>query len=114
MRSKTYRRLAAATFMVAALASAGGVTAADGAIRPDDRPTHGPGAVATAQLDVVLRPDDRADRRLRGATVAIVRPTTAGGFDWADAGIGAIATLGVLAVAAGASVMTLRHRAQTA
>ena len=113
MRSRSYRHLAAATFAVAALASAGEAAAADGVMRPDDRPTHGPGAVA-AQSDVVVRPDDRADRRLPGATVAIVRPATTGGFDWADAGIGAMATLGVVVVVGGGAIAGLRRRPRLA
>ena len=111
MRSRTERQLtSAAAAAVAALALAGGATAADGATRPDDRPTHGPGAVASAQVDVVVRPDDRADRRLPAATVAIVRPATAGRFDWADAGIGAMTTLGLVVVVAGGAIVGLRRR----
>jgi hypothetical protein len=112
MRSRTYRRLAAVALAVAALVPAGGATAADGAMRPDDRPTHGPGAVA--QLDVVVRPDDRADRRLPGASVGIVQPATAEGFDWADAGIGAMATLGAVTVLAGGAIVAARRRPRLA
>ena len=49
--------------------------AAESAGRPDDRATHGPGAIAAARRDVVLRPDDRGDRRLPN-TVSFMQPTT--------------------------------------
>jgi hypothetical protein len=114
MRSRAYRRLAAAVLAVGALAPTGAAIAADGAIRPDDRPTHGPGAVVAAQIDVAVRPDDRADRRLPGATVAIVRPAAAAGFDGGDAGIGAMATLGVVTVVAGGAIVGLRRRPRLA
>ena len=80
--------------------------------RPNDRATHGPGAVAAAQRDVVVRPDDRADRRLPGDAV-VLQPQSGSGFDWLDAGIGAAATFGLVLLVAGASVMRLRQQAQT-
>jgi hypothetical protein len=87
--------------------------AAESAARPDDRPTHGPGAIEAAQRDVILRPDDRADRRLPSDAPA-TQPTTGDGFDWLDAGIGSAAMLGLVLLVAGGSVMRLRHGAQTA
>ena len=60
-----------------------------------------------------LRPDDRADRRVAGEA-PLAQPTTAEGFDWADAGIGSAATLGLVLLVAGGSVVVLRHGAQTA
>ena len=81
---------------------------------PPRRPRHSwPGAIAAAQRDVVLRPDDRADRRLPN-DAPVTQPTTGEGFDWVDAGIGAAATLGLVLLVAGASVMRLRHQTQTA
>jgi len=130
----TLERLAAgAAVMVTALVVTGGAAAADAIVRPDDRATHGPGAiaqtndwvvaaragrpddrathrpdaVAAAQRDVVLRPDDRADRRLPN-DAPLAQPTTGEGFDWVDAGIGSAATLGLLLLVAGASVVRLR------
>ena len=97
---------------VTALALAAGAAAADGAARPDDRATHGPGAITATQRDVVLRPDDRADRGLPN-TAPLTQPTTGEAFDWVDAGIGSAATLGIVLLVAGASVVRLRH-AQTA
>lgn len=87
--------------------------AAESAARPDDRPTHGPGAVEAAQRDVVLRPDDRGDRRLPN-TVPLTQPTTGDGFDWVDAGIGSAATLGLILLVAGASLVRLRQGPQAA
>ena len=125
--------------VVAALVVAGGASAADGAVRPDDRANHGPGAVArtnvwvagalvarpddrathgpgaieAARRDAVLRPDDRADRRLPGAA-PVAQPTSGEGFDWIDAGVGAAVSFGLVLLIAGGSVLRLRHRTQTA
>lgn len=111
MRNGTLERLAALTAAgLAAVVLAGGAGAA---IRPDDRETHGPGAVAAAQRDAVVRPDDRDDRRLPIA-VPMSQPTTAEAFDWVDAGIGSAATLGIVLLVAGASVVVLRSGARTA
>ncbi len=109
---------------------AGAATAAGGT-RPDDRATHGPGAIGIAETTAPIRPDDRAnhgpgaffrdtsdevvrpdDRAWRGAgpapRVEIVESPSVrvDGFDWADAGIGATAALGfgLLLVAASALV----------
>lgn len=114
MRGVSYRSIVSAGAVVSmALVLAAGATAADGAARPDDRATHGPGAIAAAQRNDVVRPDDRADRQLP-ATV-LVTPTLRGdGFDWKDAGIGALATAGVVLVLAGAAVTGLRRRPQPA
>ena len=70
-------------------------------------------AIEAARPDIVLRPDDRADRRLPNDAPA-TQPTTGEGFDWVDAGIGSAATLGLVLLLAGASVLRLRHGAQTA
>ena len=111
MQNRTLERLATGTAAgLAALVVAGGAGAA---IRPDDRATHGPGAIATAQRDVVLRPDDRADRSFP-SEAPMAQPMVAEQFDWVDAGIGSAATLGVVLLIAGGSVMVLRHGAQTA
>jgi hypothetical protein len=95
------------------VAQSNGWVAAEQAMRPNDRPTLGPGAIEAAQLDVVLRPDDRADRRLPSDS-PVVQPTTRDGFDWVDAGLGSAATLGLVLLLVGASVMRLRQRPQTA
>jgi hypothetical protein len=114
MLHRTFKRAAVGSAIAtAALALAGGAAAADGFGHPNDRATHGVGAIEAEKRDIVLRPDDRADRRLPGPVV-VVQPTTSGGFDWADAGIGAAAMLGVVLLVAGASVVRLRHGAQPA
>jgi hypothetical protein len=103
------------TYLLAIGAAAMGLGAATaaGATRPDDRPNHGPGAQAahTAGGETV-RPDDRA---WRGAgpvpTVEVLTSPRASvdGFDWADAGIGAAAALGLGLLLAGASAAVLRR-----
>jgi hypothetical protein len=100
---------------------------ADSGVRPDDRAIHGPGAVAAGAPGELVRPDDRADRTIAPAQPAAVRPddradrrlltigvealpTTAEGFDWTDAGIGAAGAFGLVLLVAGASVVGLRLR----
>ena len=108
---------------LAALAVAGPVWAADGVVRPDDRPNHGPGWIASSQ-DRLVRPDDRAihgpgaiaaglDRPLPVVSV-LRRPAQLDAFDWADAGIGAAATFGAVLLVAGVSILGLRRRPTTA
>jgi hypothetical protein len=135
MMHRTVRKLTTgAAVALAAFVATGGAAAANGLVRPDDRATHGPGAIAptnawvtsrnaerpddraahgpgaivSAQRDIVLRPDDRADRRLPN-DAPVTQPTTGEGFDWVDAGIGSAATLGLVLLVAGASVMWLRQ-----
>ncbi len=86
---------------------------AESAARPDDRPTHGVGAVEAAPQAVVVRPDDRGDRRLPGSA-PVVQPIAGNTFDWVDAGIGSAATFGLVLLAAGASLVLVRRGAQTA
>lgn len=102
-----YRRLAGTVAVGVALASAAApIAAADDwwaqtgatgttAVRPDDRPgARGPGtAVDTRPVVVVEQPS---------------------GFDWTDAGIGAGATLGVILLASGLSLVARRHRKASA
>ncbi|HET8742544.1 MAG TPA: hypothetical protein VFM41_07965 [Gaiella sp.] len=103
-----------AALVVAALVVAG-VT--DAATRPDDRTMRGPGAVALTNdwvaAESAARPDDRAGRRLPGSA-PLTQPTAGDSFDWIDAGIGSAATLGLVFLVAGASVMRLRQGARTA
>jgi hypothetical protein len=111
MRNSTLERLATGTAAgLAALIVAGGAGAA---IRPDDREAHGPGAITATQRDVALRPDDRADRRFP-SIVPVSQPTTGEAFDWVDAGVGSAATVGVVLLVAGGSVIVLRRGARTA
>lgn len=114
MRRMSCRSVVCAGAIVsAALMLAAGAAAADGAARPDDRPTHGPGAIAAAPRATVVRPDDRADRRLT-VTTSVTPNLKYDGFDWGDAAIGALATTGVLLVLAGGAVTGLRRRPEPA
>jgi hypothetical protein len=71
-------------------------------IRPDDRAgLRGPGArsqTATAPA----RPDDRAGVRGPGAAPTVPTTPAASGFDWSDAGIGALGAFGLAMVLFGA------------
>lgn len=84
--------------LAASLVLFGGATAANGATRPDDRATHGPGAVALEQSDNVVHPNDRATHGPGAVTIRlmhdVVRPD-----DRATHGPGAIALEQLPAVA---------------
>lgn len=125
-------------YLVALAASvilaAGAATAAGGA-RPDDRATHGPGATGSAETTAPIRPDDRANHGsgafARDTSSEIVRPddrvwrgagpaprmeivespsVRVDGFDWADAGFGAMAALGLGLLLVGASALVRRRQ----
>lgn len=105
--------LAAAASLVLAL----GAPTAAGGTRPDDRASHGPGAVATSVSSASTRPDDRAWRGIGPApTIEVIESPTVSldRFDWADAGIGALATLGAVAMVAGGAIVGLRRRPELA
>jgi hypothetical protein len=93
-----------------------GAIAAEGsatAVRPDDRATHGPGIFDTAPSSTPVRPDDRAWRGVGPApTVEVIESPSVriDGFDWADAGIGAAAALGLGLLVAGGSALALRRQ----
>jgi DNA-binding CsgD family transcriptional regulator len=77
MLHRTLEKLAAGgAIATAALALTGGATAADRPMHPDNRATHGVGAIEAEKRDIVLRPDDRADRGLPGAPAVVVQPAT--------------------------------------
>jgi hypothetical protein len=122
------------TGLVAVLALAVGVSTGVAGIRPDNRATHGPGVVlegATAStrpddgakhgvgplggsLAQAVRPDDRAWRGIGPepvlVPVAAPAPTSsADGFDWTDAGIGAVGAVGLVLVLAGGAVFVIRR-----
>lgn len=113
--------------------------AADGPTRPDDRATRGPGALVARGSAEPVRPDDRAiprpqavavtvspevvrpdDRATRGPgpvapiTPIAAEPVSDGGFDWMDAGIGAVSALGLGLLGIGLAVVALRQRRRTA
>lgn len=126
------------TYMVAVaawLVLAVGTASAAGGTRPDDRATHGPGAIGLTETAAPVRPNDRAnhgpsaftsgtsseivrpdDRAWRGIgpapTVEIVESPSVSvdGFDWVDAGIGASAMFGLSLLVAGASLLLLRRQ----
>jgi hypothetical protein len=76
--------------LVASFALVTGTAAALGSTRPDDRATHGPGAVTREHLNGLVRPDDRATHGPGAVTIwrasDTVRPD-----DRATHGQGAIA-----------------------
>ncbi len=66
MKRFMYLVVAAACLVLAA-----GAVAAEGSTRPDDRATHGPGAIGFDGSNAVIRPDDRAWRGV-GPVPAVV------------------------------------------
>ena len=132
------KRLISLVILAAALVLATGIATATGATRPDDRPTHGAGAIGLVVTND-LRPDDRATHgpgalhrpppsRLSPEFEALTRsyqaaarpgpaigPVGAGstgvdGFDWADAGIGAAGALGLGLLLIGGTALAVRQR----
>ena len=69
------RNLAHITALAVALALSAGAGMAIGSTRPDDRATHGQGAIVLEQRTDVVRPDDRA-RHGQGAIVLEQRTTS--------------------------------------
>lgn len=104
--------------------------ALDASVRPDDRPVHGTGSVWIVETAGLMRPDDRPnhgvgyvgaepirpdDRAWRGVgadpgSVPTQSAADGLGFDWVDAGIGAGAALGLVALLAGSMVLAARRR----
>ena len=133
------KRLTYLVIAAAALTLGAGTVAAEGSTRPDDRATHGPGAIGVVATATAVRPDDRAthgpgvfatdtatqvvrpdDRAWRGVGPApTIEPTESplvhvDGFDWADAGIGALGALGLGLLLVGASLLAIRRQRATA
>jgi hypothetical protein len=76
--------------------------------RPDDRAgLHGPGAYVQV---AAVRPDDRAGIRGPGAAPTVILAQAEAGFDWADAGIGALGAFGVALALFGALQVASRSR----
>jgi len=74
-------------------------------------PTQGPAPVAGAAL--IARQGPPPIIRMDGQPAAFVRPITmegAGGFDWADAGVGFGAAAGLVLIGAGSAVVLRRNR----
>ena len=132
------KRLMYLVIAAAALTLGAGTVAAEGSTRPDDRATHGPGAIGPVDLATWVRPDDRAthgpglfatdtteavrpdDRAWRGAGPApTIEPTESplvhgDGFDWTDAGIGALGAFGLGLLLVGGSLLAIRRQRATA
>jgi hypothetical protein len=119
------KRFAYLTALVVSLVLAAGANAAIGSTRPDDRPTHGQGAIVLEQRNDAVRPDDRA---IHGQGAVQIEQVTPAGhvpliapsgseavrvdrFDWLDAGIGAAAALGLGLIVAGSALALRRAHA---
>ena len=90
-----------------------GGTVPAGSTRPDDRAgVRGPGAHApiTAASAASVRPDDRAGARGPGAAPTVILTQADAGFDWADAGIGAVGAFGLALALFGALQVAWRTR----
>jgi hypothetical protein len=88
----------------------GAAVATPSALRPDDRDAlRGPGAFVP---DVVasVRPDDRAGVRGPGAAPTVILTQTPRGFDWEDAGIGALGAFGLALLLFGTMQVVARGR----
>ena len=82
---------------------------APSSIRPDDRAeARGPGAVES--LPNGVRPDDRAGVRGPGAVPTIFAQPSGDGFDWGDAGIGALGAFGLALLLLGGLQVATRGR----
>lgn len=133
------KRFTLAVLAGAILVLVTGAVVAQAATRPDDRPTHGPGAVSLVEDSTtinhpdgravrgpgafasngadVVRPDDRAWRGVGPAPVIVETESPASridSFDWADAGIGAAGALGIALLLMGLSALVLRRQRVTA
>jgi len=113
--------LEAAVLLAAAFASS---AAADHA-RPDDRavgarsvppPLEAGSSAATLNYASSTRPDDRAGLRGAGASAPVSTPLAVHvdrpGFDWGDAGIGAVAGAGLVVLLLGAAALIRHERAE--
>ena len=78
--------------------------------RPDDSADlRGPGAFAST-VQASVRPDDRAGARGPGLAPIVVASPSSSGFDWEDAGIGALGAFGLALVLFGAMQAVSRQR----
>ena len=83
-------------------------------VRPDDRAgVRGPGAFDTSTISSPTRPDDRAEPRGPGAIeqpTVVVTQSSATGFDWSDAFVGALGGIGTALLLTGALFLLLSQR----
>jgi hypothetical protein len=88
-------------------------TATSARVTPDNRAERaGPAGIRLAAPTPVT-PDNRADRPSPPVTPVLIVPATAGGFSWADAGIGAAAMLGLGLAVVGIAVAFRRPNPKT-
>ena len=94
----------------AGMLGVGAAAATTSVTRPDDRAeSRGPGALAP-QLGTATRPDDRGGLRGPGAVpIGVMTPAT-DGFDWVDAGVGAVGAFGLALILFGMLALTTRTR----
>lgn len=82
--------------------------------KPDDRGTHGVGAVAIEQPSAAVRPDDRGTQRGAGAIDGpVLTLRSKGGFDWSDASIGAFGGAGIVLLLTAAVAFVASRRTGT-
>jgi hypothetical protein len=100
-------RLAAVTAATALVAPAGTAAAAQDLRSPDARD-----AAAVVRQD--LRSPDARDSASRPVTpppaVRVVEESSSGGFEWGDAGIGAVGMLGVVLLSGGVALRVVHRR----
>jgi hypothetical protein len=109
MKRFTYRRATAG--IAAAIACLGSATGAGAGVPRHDEWARDARERATPTAPVV-HPDDRArhGREPVSEPATIVSSTEGGGFDWADAGIGAAGAIGFCLAGAGSYVLVVRRR----
>ena len=95
----------------AGLLGVGGTgTTASTATRPDNSGAlRGPGAFVAVVASPV-RPDDRGDLRGPGAAPTVILTQAPAGFDWEDAGIGALGAFGLALLLFGTLQVVARGR----
>ena len=89
----------------------GAAAVTSGSTHPDDRAdARGPGAVD--RLQSAVRPDDLAGTRGPGSipTVFVASSSSRDGFDWDDAGVGAVGAFGVALLLLGGLQLATRGR----
>jgi hypothetical protein len=90
------------------------VLAASAAARHELRPAlQSPRDFKADTSAAVVRPDDRATHGLNAVTTitpVVAHSSSAGGFDWADAGIGAATVVGLWLFGTGALLVVRRQR----
>jgi hypothetical protein len=109
MKRFTYRRAAAG---IAAVIGCLGPAAGTGAATVNHDEWGRDARERATPTAAVVHPDDRArhGREPVSEPATIVSSTELGGFDWADAGIGAAGAIGLCLAGAGSYVLVVRRR----